>query len=75
MAQNFWTAIYAFSACFGTTILISLMTEPKPEAELSGLVYSLTASLGQETQPFFKRPAVLGTLVLILVVALNFVFR
>ena len=75
MAQNFWTAIYAFSACFGTTILISLMTEPKPEAELSGLVYSLTASLGQETQPFFKRPAVLGALVLILVVALNFVFR
>jgi SSS family solute:Na+ symporter len=75
MAQNFWTAIYAFSACFGTTILISLMTEPKPEVELSGLVYSLTASLGQETQPFFKRPAVLGALVLILVVALNFVFR
>ena len=75
MAQNFWTAIYAFGACFGTTVLISLLTKSKPEAELSGLVYSLTASPRTEEESFFQRPAVLGTIVLILVVILNFVFR
>ena len=75
MAQNFWTAIYAFGACFGTTILISLATTPKPEAELSGLVYSLTTLPPAGEQPFFQRPAVLGIIVLILVIFLNFVFR
>ncbi len=75
MAQNFWTAIYAFGACFGTTILISLATKPKPEAELSGLVYSLTVAPPAGEQPFFQRPAVLGVIVLILVIFLNFVFR
>ncbi|MEO6238558.1 MAG: sodium:solute symporter family protein, partial [Vicinamibacterales bacterium] len=42
MAQNFWTAIDAWSVCFVVTILVSLATRPRPESELTGLVYSLT---------------------------------
>ncbi len=42
MAQNFWMAIFAWSACFLMTIVVSLATSPKPEAELRGLVYGLT---------------------------------
>lgn len=75
MAQNFWTAIYAFGACFLTTIAISSQTTPKAEPELSGLVYSLTGSLHEDKGSWLKRPAVLGVLVLILVAALNFIFR
>ncbi len=75
MAQNFWTAIYAWSACFIMTMAVSSLTAPKPEKELSGLVYSLTDSLHEDRGPFFKRPAVLGVIVLILVAILNFVFR
>jgi SSS family solute:Na+ symporter len=38
MAQNFWTAIFAWTTCFVITILVSLMTKPREESELSGLV-------------------------------------
>ena len=42
MAQNFWIAIFAWSTCFLVTILVSLMSQPKPESELHNLVYGLT---------------------------------
>ena len=42
MAQNFWTAIWAWSTCFLVTILISFVTKPKTVAELQGLVYAHT---------------------------------
>ena len=31
MAQNFWIAIYAWSTCLLLTIVISMVTKPKPE--------------------------------------------
>src|SRR5258705_447977 len=39
MAQNFWIAIFAWSACFLVTIGISLATRARPDEELRGLVY------------------------------------
>jgi SSS family solute:Na+ symporter len=37
MAQNFWTAIFAWTVCFVATILISLVTKrTKTDAELKG---------------------------------------
>ena len=43
MAQNFWTAIFAWSVCLAGTLAVSLATAPgKTDAELTGLVYSLT---------------------------------
>ena len=42
MAQNFWTAIWAWTTCFVVTIIVSLVTRPREEEELVGLVYSLT---------------------------------
>ncbi|MGH9898165.1 MAG: sodium:solute symporter family transporter, partial [Pyrinomonadaceae bacterium] len=42
LAQTFWTAIVAFSVCFAATVIISLLTRPRPADELKGLVYSLT---------------------------------
>ena len=38
MAQNFWTAIDAWTVCFVVTIVVSLMTRPRDERELAGLV-------------------------------------
>src|SRR5215216_4125098 len=42
LAQTFWTAIVAWVTCLVVTAVISLVTQPRPEAELTGLVYSLT---------------------------------
>ena len=42
LAQTFWTAIVAWTTCFVVTIVVSLVTRPRPDEELEGLVYSLT---------------------------------
>ena len=75
MGQNFWMAIVAWSACFGLTILISLLTRrTKSDEELKGLVYSLTPKPKSEDEAWYKRPVLVGVLVMIAVVILNLLF-
>lgn len=75
MAQNFWLAAFAFTACFVITFVISLATKrTKTDEELKGLVYSLTPKIKDEDQPFFARPAVLGTILLIVCIIMNIIF-
>jgi SSS family solute:Na+ symporter len=75
MAQNFWLAIVAWTGCFVVTIGASLATaQQRSDAELVGLVYSLTPKIKEDDEPFWKRPAVLGTAVLLVAVLLNIVF-
>jgi SSS family solute:Na+ symporter len=74
MAQNFWTAIFAFVACFAITIGVSLLTRPRPESELVGLVYSLTEKPSEEHLAWYLRPASLGVFVLVLAFILNLIF-
>jgi SSS family solute:Na+ symporter len=74
MAQNFWGAIAAWTTCFVSTIAISLMTSAKPESELRGLVFSLTERITDREQSWYRRPAVLATVVLALTAVLNILF-
>ena len=74
MAQNFWTAIFAFSINLVVTVVISLMTEPRPETELVGLVYSLTPKVSDDHLAWYQKPATLGIGVLAILVVLNLVF-
>jgi solute:Na+ symporter, SSS family len=75
MAQNFWLASFAFTSCFVFTALISLATaRTKSDAELKGLVYSLTPKIKDDEQHFLLRPAVLATILLICCVILNIIF-
>ena len=75
MAQNFWLATFAFSVCFLLTAGISLATQrTKSDADLKGLVYSLTPKLVVENQPFYLKPAVLGSVLLGICVILNIIF-
>jgi SSS family solute:Na+ symporter len=74
MAQNFWTAIYAWTACFVVTIVVSLMTRPHDEQTLVGLVHSLTPRVTDDARYWYQRPAVLAAVVLTVTVGLNVVF-
>jgi SSS family solute:Na+ symporter len=74
MAQNLWTAIWAWTTCFVVTILVSLVTKARDEKDLVGLVHSLTPRPNEENVPWFKRPAILGALVLAMTLLLNLVF-
>jgi len=74
MAQNFWTAIFAFSVNLLVTIAISLITTPRPEPELVGLVYSLTPKPVETHLSWYQKPATLAVAVLAILVILNLVF-
>ncbi|HUQ90583.1 MAG TPA: hypothetical protein VM120_02805, partial [Bryobacteraceae bacterium] len=74
MAQNFWTATYAWVACFLVTIAVSMATRPKPELELVGLVYSLTPRPPKENIPWYKRPEPLAGIILGCLLILNLIF-
>ncbi len=74
MAQNFWTAIFAWTTCFVVTIAVSLLTRPRAESELTGLVYSLTTRPKEDELAWYKRPAFLGAIVVGAALVLNFVF-
>jgi SSS family solute:Na+ symporter len=75
MAQNFWTAIFAWTACFVVTILVSLVTRPQEESSLKGLVYSLTERPKSQDLPWYQRPAILAVVALVIVALLNIIFR
>src|SRR5205823_1268094 len=64
MAQNFYTAIFAFTVCFVLTIVVSLMTRPRPDAELVGLVHSLTEKPEEEPMAWYLRPASLAAVII-----------
>jgi solute:Na+ symporter, SSS family len=74
LAQTFWTAIIAWTTCFVVTIIVSLATRPRPDADLRGLVYSLTERPNDQALPWIRRPWVLAAAVLVLTLGLNFLF-
>ncbi|MEO8439020.1 MAG: sodium:solute symporter family protein [Spartobacteria bacterium] len=75
MAQNFWTAIFAWSTCFVVTIVISLLThQQKTDAQLTGLVHSLTPRTTEHDVIWYKRPAALAVVVLLMALVLNIIF-
>jgi SSS family solute:Na+ symporter len=75
MAQNFWTAIFAWTTCFVVTVVVSLVSKPRKEEELVGLVYSLTEKPAEHGVVWYLRPGTLALIVLALTVLLNVVFR
>jgi solute:Na+ symporter, SSS family len=74
MAQNFWVAIFAWSACFVVTILVSFFTRPRAEAELRNLVYGLTALPREGGVAWYRRPTLIAIAAGIVCLLLNFLF-
>jgi len=68
------SAIFAFTVCFVMTIAVSLVTKPRAEKELVGLVYSLTQRPRSDGEPWYSRPPVLGACVLAGALVLNVIF-
>jgi len=75
MAQNFWTAIIAFSVSTVLTVGLSLITQQKKTvAELTGLVYSLTPHEVDKDMPWHKKPAGLAIIVGVICIVLSIIF-
>jgi SSS family solute:Na+ symporter len=74
MAQDMFQALWAFVICVVVTVVVSLVTKPKPDAELEGLVYGLTPIPSQKGIALYQRPIFWAGVVTVVFVSLNIIF-
>jgi solute:Na+ symporter, SSS family len=74
MAENVFRALWAFIFATIVIVLVSLVTKPRPVAELNGLVYGATELPKEEAVPFYKREWFWATVVVLIFAALNIMF-
>ena len=74
MAENVFRALWAFAFSAVVIIVVSLLTKPKPVAELDGLVYGATVLPKEEPVPFYKNVWLWAILAVCIFAALNILF-
>jgi SSS family solute:Na+ symporter len=71
MAANMYRALWSWVVCVLVTIVVSYMTKPKPESELTGLVYGSTVIPHDGSRNIFEKPIFWAVVIAIVLVALN----
>jgi solute:Na+ symporter, SSS family len=71
MSRNLWQATWGWGVCFVVTAGLSLVTKPKTDEELKGLVKGMTLEADKQSVPLLGRPAFWAAVSLVVVVALN----
>jgi SSS family solute:Na+ symporter len=74
LAQAMWQALWSCLICVLVTFLVTLVTEPRPDQELVGLVYSLTDVAHEEHATIFHKPLFWGAVAMALFVVLQIIF-
>src|SRR3954451_24754077 len=79
IASTWWQAVIAFVADAVVLVGVSLVTQPKPEHELRGLVWGLKREVEEDDsvagdEAWFRSPKLLGFGALGIVLALNIIF-
>lgn len=74
MSENMYRAMWSLIANVVVTVLVSLVSKPKPDYELEGLVYGLTELPASGAFSIFRRPLTWAAAVAICFVSLNVIF-
>ena len=74
MAENMFRALWSWLVCVIVTVVVSLVTEPKPDKELVNLVYGCTDIPSEGHLPVWQRPAFWACVVGAVFIALNIIF-
>ena len=74
MAQDMYQALWSFVVCVLVTVFVSLASQPKPDAELDGLVYGLTKVPKVGDVPLYEKPIFWAGVVVAVFIALNIIF-
>ena len=74
MAENMFRALWSGLICAAVTVVVSLMTSPKPEAELVNLVYGCTDVPSEGRLPVYRKPIFWAGVVAVLFVVLQILF-
>ena len=74
MAENMYRALWSWVICVLVTVVVSMLTAPKPESELKGLVYGVTEIPSEGDVSVFQRPWFWASVVGASLVAVNIFF-
>ncbi len=74
LAQDMYQALWSCVTCVVVTVLVTLVTKPRPDEELKGLVYSLTEVAREEHKSFLHRPLFWGLAALAALLVLQIIF-
>jgi len=74
MAENMYRALWSLLVCVLVTVVVSLLTKPKPNSELKGLVYGVTEIPSESYVTVLHRPWFWAAVVGVLFVAVNIAF-
>ncbi len=74
LAQDMYQALWSFLVCVIVTVVVSLMTQRKTDAELTGLVYGLTPIPSVGNVPLYEKPLFWAAIVIIIFFVLNIIF-
>jgi solute:Na+ symporter, SSS family len=71
MAENMYRALWSWLVCVIVTVVVSYMTNPRPESELAGLVYGATPIPREDQVPLYGRPVFWAVIVVVVFIILN----
>ena len=74
MAVDMYRALWSWIVCVIVTVAVSLITRPKEDKELEGLVYGLTQLPSSAHLPLYKRPMFWAAVVAGVFVVLQIIF-
>lgn len=74
MAENMYRALWSWIVCVVVTVVVSLLSCPKPVQELNGLVYGVTEIPTEGQVAFYHRPLFWAAVVAVIFVILNIIF-
>jgi SSS family solute:Na+ symporter len=80
LSASFWQAIIAFLVDAFVLVTVSLVTRPKPAEELRGLVWGTTrdvdpdAKIDERDKLWWRSPALLASIIIVLLIVLNIIF-
>ncbi|HMF36449.1 MAG TPA: sodium:solute symporter family protein [Isosphaeraceae bacterium] len=74
MAENMYRGLWSWIICVVVTVAVSLVTRPKTDQELVGLVYGCTPIPSEQHVPLWQRPIFWAGVVGAVFIALNVIF-
>jgi SSS family solute:Na+ symporter len=74
LAQDMYQALWSFIVCVIVTVVVSLATKPKADAELTGLVYGMTEVPSVGNIPLYRKPIFWAGVVAVVFFVLNIIF-
>jgi len=74
MAENMYRALWSWIVCVMVTVVVSLLTKPKPLSELTGLVYGASEIPSDGDVALYQRPIFWALIVVVVFIGLNILF-